>query len=159
VAALPPIPLHLATLGLLDNQIGAATLGYIVGPAVVPRFPAEGTVRPEEYVGVISEQGELVAQLEACEWAGVVETPLDLDGIVESLFWRAAVQADDFGQGEVAGNRPFAGEVSDETDPTAGVEEGDDLVAEVTEVDGTAEVTECEKTAALEEKPGEGRCK
>jgi hypothetical protein len=159
VAVLPPIPLHLATLGLLDNQLGAATLGYIVGPPVVSRFPAEGEVRPEAYVGLISEQGELVAQLEACEWQGAVESPLDLDGIVESLFWRAAVEEDDFGQGEVAAERPFSGEVAEEADPMAEVEGVEDWTAEVAEVDGAAEVTECEQTAVLEEKPGEGRCR
>lgn len=159
MAVLPPIPLHLATLGFLDNQVGMATLGYLVGPPVVSRFPAEGVVAPEAYVGLISEQGELVAQLEACEWRGAVGSPLDFDGIVESLFWRAAVEEDDFGQGEVAAERPFSGEVAEEADPTADVEGVEDWMAEVVEVDGAAEVTECEQTAVLEEKPGEGRCR
>ena len=155
---LPPIPLHLATLGMLDGQIGMATLGYIVGPDIVPRFPAEGTIRADELIAVVSEHGDLIAQLEACEWVGVVDSPLDLDGIVQSLAWRAAVQEDDLG-GDIEAEKPYSGNVADESDPQADVEERDDMTAEVVEVDGTAEVSECDQVAEVTEKPGEGRCK
>lgn len=154
---LPPIPLHLATLGLLDNQIGAATLGYIVGPEVVSRFPADGQVRADELIAVVSEQGELVAQLEACEWLGVVDAPLDLDGIIESLAWRAVVTGDEI-SGKIEAEKPYVGEVEGEGEPQVEIEERDDMVAEVIEVDGTAEVSECDGVAELTEKPGEGRC-
>jgi len=155
---LPPIPLHLATLGMLDNEIGMATLGYIVGPQIVPRFPAEGVIRADELIAIVSEQGDLIAHLEACEWLGVVDSPLDLDGIVESLAWRAAVQEDDLG-GDIEAEKPYSGNVAEEDDPQADVEERDDMTAEVVEVDGTAEVSECDQVAEITEKPGEGRCR
>jgi hypothetical protein len=154
---LPPIPLHLATLGFLDNQIGFATLGYIVGPQVVSRFPSEGQIRADELIGVISEQGDLIAQLDACEWVGLVENPLDLDGIVESLVWRAVVTEDDL-SGKIEAEKPYSGEVVEEEGLQADIEECDEMVAEVVEADGTAEVSECEQLAEMTEKPGEGRC-
>lgn len=155
---LPPIPKHLATLGLLDSQIGMATLGYIVGPEIVPRFPSDGVIRADELIAVVSEHGDLIAQLEACEWRGVVDSPLDMDGIVESLAWRAAVQEDDLG-GDIEAEKPYSGKVEVEDDPQAEIEEREDLTAEVAEVDGTAEVSECDRVAEITEKPGEGRCK
>jgi hypothetical protein len=155
---LPPIPLHLATLGMLDGQIGMATLGYIVGPDIVSRFPAEGVISAEAWIAVVSEQGDLIAQLEACEWLGVVDSPLDLDGIVESLAWRAAVQEDDLG-GDIAAEKPYTGNVAEEDDHQADVEERDDFIAEVVEIDGAAEVSECDQVAEVTEKPGEGRCR
>lgn len=154
---LPPIPLHLATLGLFDNQIGMATLGYIVGPQIVPRFPSEGVVRADELIAVVSEQGDLIAQLEACEWLGVVDSPLDFQGIVESLVWRAAVQEEDLG-GDIRAERAYSGNVAQEDDPQAEVGARDDMTAEVVEVDGVAEVSECDQVAEITEKPGEGRC-
>jgi hypothetical protein len=142
---------------MLDGEIGMFTLGYIVGPDLVPRFPAEGVIRTDELIAIISEQGELVAQLEACEWLGVVDAPLDFDGIVESLAWRAAIQADDLG-GDLEAEKPYSGNVVEEGEHEAEVEEREDLTAEVVEADGTAEVSECDQVAEVTEKPGEGRC-
>jgi len=154
---LPPIPLHLATLGLLDNEIGMATLGYIVGPQIVPRFPSDGVIRADELIAIVSEQGDLVAHLEACEWSGVLDAPLDVEGLIESLAWRAAVTEDDLG-GDIEAEKPFTGKVDEEEGPRADIEERDDMTAEVVEVDGTAEVSECDRVAEVTEKPGEGGC-
>jgi len=154
---LPPIPLHLATLGLLDHQIGFATLGHIVGPELVARFPSQGVVRTDELIAIVSEQGDLIAHLEACEWQGVIDTPLDYEGLIKSLAWRAAVQEDELG-GDIQAEKPYSGNIQEEDDPQAEVKQRDDMMAEVVEVDGTADVSECDQVAKVTEKPGQGGC-
>jgi len=154
---LPPIPEHLATLGMFDGPIGMATLGFIVGPDIVPHFPTDGLVEAEKLLGFVDEEelyalvegiGE-VAALEAQDFAGLF-VPQRLTATVEE--GHAGLEA------VVMGDKM-----------SADVVDGDDLEATIAEVDLEAELAEeslealvtddDDLTASVEEAPGEGRCK
>lgn len=152
---LPPQPSHIATRGYWGGVYGIATRGYLVLPDVVPRFPAEGTIEAEDLVAFFREE-VLQATLEVIDWSAVAKSGFDVEGLIQDIVWRAMVEAQDMG-GRLDGDKPFGGEVEQETDPWAEVEE-DEPVAEVEEADQAADVEECSETAVLVEKPGQGRC-
>jgi hypothetical protein len=154
---LPPDPFHLSTRGRWGGAYGIATRGYLVLPDVVPRFPADGFVETEELVGLFTEEA-LEATLESIDWGAVLQPGLDVDGLIEDIVWRAMLEAQDM-EGRLDGDKPFGGEVEEETDPWAEVEMEDGPIAEVEEADECAEVEDCSETAILVEKPGEGRCR
>jgi len=156
VDLLPPEPLHLATLGMLDNQIGMATLGYVVLPEVVPRFPAEGIVEADGLIATFTEES-LEATLQGIDWSAVATAALDVEGLLESVSWRVMLEAQDM-EGKLSDDKPLQGEVEQEEDPWAEIAE-DDTVAEVEDTDQVAEVEDADQVAEVVEKPGEGRCR
>jgi len=154
---LPPQPFHIATKGRWGGVYGIATRGYLVLPDIVPRFPAEGVLEAEKLVAWFTEEG-LEATLDSVNWTAVAKSDFDVEGLVESLAWLAAMEAQDI-DGVLAGDRPFGGEVEQETDPWAEIAPDDEHIAEIEEADDCAEIEECSDSAALVEKPGQGKCR
>lgn len=155
---LPPHPFHLSTRGRLGGAYGIATRGYLVLPDIVPRFPAVGTVEAEALVGRFTEEA-IEATLQTVDWIAVAKPGFDIEGLIEDITWRAMMEAQDM-EGRLASDKPFEGEVEQETDPWAEVtEEEPSVVAEVEDTDQAAEVEECSEEAVLVERPGEGRCR
>jgi len=154
---LPPHPFHLSTRGRLGGAYGIATRGYLVLPDIVPRFPDIGVVEAEELVGRFTEEA-LEATFQTVDWSAVAKPGFDIEGFIEDITWRAMMEAQDM-EGLLAGDKPFGGEVEQETDPWAEViEEEPSVVADVEDTDQTADVEECSEMAVLVERPGEGSC-
>ena len=153
---LPPQPFHIATKGRWGGAYGIATRGYLVLPDVVPRFPAESFLESEKLVGLLTEE-ELEATLQSLDWSAVAKSGFDIESFIESLAWRAAMEAQDIG-GALASDMPFGGEV-EQTDPWAEISSEGEPIAEVVEVDDSAEVEECSESGVLVEKPGQGKCR
>jgi hypothetical protein len=152
---LPPQPFHIATKGRWGGVYGIATRGYLVLPDIVPRFPAEGAIEVEDLVALVREE-VLQAAIQAIDWSAVAKSGFDVEGLIQDIVWTAMVEAQDM-EGLLGSDKVFGGEVEQETDPWAEVEE-DEPVAEVEETDQEADVEECSETAVLVEKPGQGRC-
>lgn len=91
---LPPDPFHLSTLGLFDSEIGKSTLGYIVGPPIVPRFPANAIVQEMAWLARVEPQGDWWAKAQGQSWRGVLDTTVfDLEGLFGSTTHHAVVEA------------------------------------------------------------------
>lgn len=154
---LPPHPVHLATLGLLDNEIGVATLGYIVGPPIVPRFPAEATVQEQVWLARVEPWPEWWAIAESCNWLAELDASLySLEGVLSLYFSRA--QVEDRGQLlaliEQVESLVAKVEVVEES---AVVQSGDTLGA-VEDGAASATVQETVPIGVVVDKPGRGRC-
>lgn len=153
---LPPHPLHLATLGLLDNEIGAATLGYIVGPPVVPRFPSEATVQEMAWLARVSPEADWEAKAQSCNWGAVLDPRhFELDGLFESSFYRATVES--HGEFEaMVRQQELAGAV-EVVEESAVVQPGGSVGA-VEDGAESATVQEAVPAGSVQDKPGEGCC-
>jgi len=156
---LPPIPEHLATLGMFDGQLGMATLGFIVEPDITPRFPAEGALEVEHWRGFVDEE-TLHALVEGISAEVATVEAQDLSGFLAPQTLTGAVQTTQDGlEAMVSSDRE-----------TATVTEDEDHAALVSELDFAAELAECDLEAlindddddliaSIEEAPGEGRCR
>lgn len=155
---LPPIPEHLATLGMFDGPLGMATLGFIIGPDIVPRFPAEGMLEAEKLFGFVDEEA-LYALVEGVGVSMAAVEEQDLAGIFAQQTLTGAVDASQGGlEAMVDGNRASAEVVEDDEMFGALVTEAD-FVAELAECDLEGIIDDDELTASIEEAPGEGRCR
>jgi len=154
---LPPHPLHLATLGFLDNEIGIATLGYIVGPPIVVRFPADAIVQEMVWLARVDPMGDWLAAMQPNNWIAELDHKVfDLEGLFGSMTQRAIVEAHAEFEAIIQQADDLIGsvEVIEESaavqpDGTVGAVEGDVAGATVQEVVPLGVVTET---------PGKGRC-
>lgn len=161
---LPPIPEHLATLGMFDGQLGMATLGFIVEPDISPRFPFEVVVKGDKLLAFVEESG-LCGIVEAeGDLGGAVEGDiLDIFGIfIPNGLLTAVVDGERFDlEGAVVDGDMLLEWREDRNELEAAVADGDELEAEVAEVDLEALVETVDDEfdgAEVEERPGEGRC-
>lgn len=87
-----PHPHHIATRGYLGGAYAIAMRGYMTFPDVVARFPSQGMIEGETWVALLQETGDLTAVVEQYALRAGLSSPLDLDGILESLAWRAFLE-------------------------------------------------------------------
>lgn len=145
---------------MFDGQLGMATLGFIVEPDITPRFPAEGALEVEKWLGFVDEE-TLHALVEGVGSEAAAIESQDLAGLLASEWLTATVEAEQGGfEAMVIGDRASA-EVTEVGEHDALVSEAPDFAAELAECDLEALVVDDddELTASLEEAPGEGRCR
>jgi len=152
---LPPHPLHLATLGLLDNEIGAATLGYIVGPPLVNRFPSAAVVQEQAWLGRVDIFPEWGATAQGLSWRASLEA-LGLEGELTSSTYKALVEA-------LVELQATIGQVSELAAAVESVEESavvrpDGSVGVVEDGASSATVQEAVPVATVQDVPGKGKC-
>ena len=154
---LPPDPFHLSTLGLFDSEIGKSTLGYIVGPPIVPRFPAEATVQEMAWLARVDPQADWWAKAQGVNWVGELDTTgFDLEGIFGASFYRAVVES----------WAEFHASIQQAEDLIATVEaieesaavQPDGSVGVVEDGADSATVQEAVPIGTVKDKPGEGCC-
>lgn len=153
---LPPHPLHLATLGLLDNEIGAATLGYIVGPPIVPRFPSDAVVQEMAWLGRVDQPADWQATAQGLGWAAMLDQFFELHGELELLFSRARVEEAGELEAMVQQMADMAAAVED-SDESAEVA-GDGSVGVVEDGAASATVQESVPVGIVQDVPGKGKC-
>lgn len=156
-ALLPPHPLHLATLGLLDNEIGIATLGYIVGPPIVVRFPAEASVQEMVWLARVEPRADWLAAMQPNNWIAELDHRVfDLEGLFGSLTHRAIVESR-------AGFEAIVQQTEDLVGAVEAIEESaavhpDGTVGTVDDGAASATVQEAVPIGVVIETPGKGKC-
>lgn len=154
---LPPHPLHLATLGLLDNEIGIATLGYIVGPPIVVRFPAEATVQEMAWLARVDPEADWWASAQPRNWIAELDPKIfDLEGLFGSMTHRAVVEAQAEFQATVQQADDLIGAV-EAIEESASVQP-DGTVGAVEDGAASATVQEARPVGVVIETPGKGKC-
>ena len=154
---LPPHPLHLATLGLLDNEIGIATLGYIVGPAIVPRFPAEATVQEMAWLAWVDPEADWAAKTQPRNWIGELDTTVfDLEGLFGSVTHRAVVTSHEEFEAIIQQADDLIGAV--EVVEESAVVQQDGRLGTVEDEAGSATVQEAVPVGTVSDEPGKGKC-
>ncbi|MBW2170308.1 MAG: hypothetical protein JRG69_13830 [Deltaproteobacteria bacterium] len=154
---LPPDPFHLSTLGLFDSEIGKSTLGYIVGPPIVPRFPAEGIVQEMAWLARVEPQGDWWAKAQGQSWRGVLDTTVfDLEGLFGSTTHRAVVEAREEFLAIIQQADDLLGAV-ESIEESASVQP-DGSVGAVEDGADSATVQEAVPVGTVKDKPGEGCC-
>ena len=156
-ALLPPDPFHLSTLGLFDSEIGKSTLGYIIGPPIVPRFPAEATVQESVWLARVEPEADWWAKAQSRNWIAELDPSIfDLEGLFGSTTHRATVEA----HGE------FDATVQQDDDLIAAVEaveesavvQQDGRLGTVEDGAGSATVQEAVPVGVVRDVPGKGKC-
>lgn len=156
-ALLPPHPVHLATLGLLDNEIGIATLGYIVGPPIVPRFPAEATVQEMVWLARVEPDGDWLATTQPCNWIAELDPKIfDLEGLFGSVTHRAVVEAREEFEAVVQQADDLIGAV--EVMEESAVVQQDGRLGVVEDGSASATVQEAVPVGIVKDAPGKGKC-
>lgn len=154
---LPPDPFHLSTLGLFDSEIGKSTLGYIVGPPIVPRFPANATVQEMAWLARVEPQADWWAKAQGQSWRGVLDTTVfDLEGLFGSTTHRAIVEAREEFQAIIQQADDLMGAV-EPIEESASVQLGGS-VGVVEDGAENATVQEAVPVGTVKDKPGEGCC-
>lgn len=154
---LPPHPLHLATLGLLDNEIGIATLGYIVGPPIVVRFPAQATVQEMAWLARVDPEGDWLAAMQPNNWIAELDPKVfDLEGLFGSLTHRAIVESRVEFEAIVQQADDLIGAV--EVIEESAAVQPDGTVGAVGEGAASATVQEVVPLGVVIETPGKGKC-
>jgi len=154
---LPPHPLHLATLGLLDNEIGIATLGYIVGPPIVPRFPAEATVQEMAWLARVDPEADWWASTQPRNWIAALDPKIfDLEGLFGSTTHRAVVESRAEFEAVVQQADDLIGAV-EAIEESAAVQ-SDGTVGSVDDGAASATVQEAVPVGVIIETPGKGKC-
>lgn len=154
---LPPHPLHLATLGLLDNEIGIATLGYIVGPPIVPRFPAEATVQEMVWLARVESEADWWAKAQPQNWIAELDPSVfDLEGLFGSMTHRAVVESHEEFEAIVQQADDLIGAV--EVIEESAAVQPDGTVGSVDDGAASATVQEARPVGVVIETPGKGKC-
>lgn len=150
---------------MFDGQLGMATLGFIVEPDISPRFPFEAAVEGDKLLAFVEESGL---------W-GLVEAEGDIRGVVQGDIFdifgmftpngslTVVVDGERFDlEGTVVDGDMLLELREDMNELKAAVADGDELEAEVAEMDLEALVETVDDEldgAEVEERPGEGGCK
>jgi len=154
---LPPHPIHLATLGLLDNEIGIATLGYIVGPPIVPRFPSEAMVQEMAWLASVDSYGEWEAVDQSCNWLAELDSNIfDLEGLFGTSVYRAIIEVRGEFQAILRQKDALVG-IVEAIEESASLEL-DGKIGSIETDSESATVQEAVPVGSVKDKPGEGCC-
>ena len=154
---LPPDPFHVSTLGLFDSEIGKSTLGYIVGPPIVPRFPADAIVQEMRWAGYVEPEADWWAKAQPANWIAELDPKVfDLEGLFGSVTHRAVVES-------WAEFEATVQQAEDMLATVEAIEESAELrldgtVGAVEDGASTATVQEAVPVGTVKDKPGEGCC-
>ena len=153
---LPPHPLHLATLGLLDNEIGAATLGFIVGPPIAVRFPYDAQVQELAWLGWVNPEADWWATAQTRNWVSLLDSSIfDLNGILGPMAYKAVIESNDEFY-SIIQQSDLVGDV--EENNNLAIVQGNAMVSSVQETDGSATVQESVPLGVVVDAPGKGGC-
>jgi len=154
---LPPDPFHLSTLGLFDSEIGKSTLGYIVGPPIIPRFPADATVQEMVWLARVEPESDWWAKAQPRNWIAELDPSIfDLEGLFGSTTHRAIVEAAEEFEAMIQQADDLIGSV--EVIEESAVVQQDGRLGVVEDGAASATVQEAVPVGTVKDVPGKGKC-